>query len=528
MRFRHTFICILSLCLAASAAGQGQVRDFRYALDANPLLGFNNAALLTTLGDEGFSEAITTVTKENGAVIPLEGSPDSWTVDVGTEAFRRVSDRLVFSGRLAYTYFRGNRMGGQILMDPAGSLINFLEEDTATMGSKKREVYSLSGGLGYALDGRWSAGIRFDYTAADQTKYKDPRFLNVLMDLTVSPGVSFKVSDAFSLGGNLIWRHSLEQLSGDIFGTMDRQYYILVDQGGFLGAREVFDGDAGYVSTQNVRPLANDRYGLGLQVAVGTRTRFLGQLTGLWRTGYFGNRTSTSVVFCEFRGLEVGMETVLLCPAGDNLHRLALEAGFRPQSKFTNSYSYKAETGMSTVIEYHGQNKTLSRSDLDVRLDYSFRKDVSGYRPDWILGASADFFLRKENTSIYPDYRDRHLLNLDLGLDAERNFKRASNCFTLGGRLSYMQGWGEPKRDGSYSEGNSKLKSFDDWLYRQFEYETASRAGGALSIAWTWLGAKRMAPYFKLSDTFLILLAEPQYLQGRMRNVAALSIGCNF
>ena len=528
MRFRHTFICILSLCLAASAAGQGQVRDFRYALDANPLLGFNNAALLTTLGDEGFSEAITTVTKENGAVIPLEGSPDSWTVDVGTEAFRRVSDRLVFSGRLAYTYFRGNRMGGQILMDPAGSLINFLEEDTATMGSKKREVYSLSGGLGYALDGRWSAGIRFDYTAADQTKYKDPRFLNVLMDLTVSPGVSFKVSDAFSLGGNLIWRHSLEQLSGDIFGTMDRQYYILVDQGGFLGAREVFDGDAGYVSTQNVRPLANDRYGLGLQVAVGTRTRFLGQLTGLWRTGYFGNRTSTSVVFCEFRGPETKFEGILLHPAGGNLHRLEWDAAARFPSKWTNIYNYKAEAGMNTTVEYQGQNETLTRAEYETSLAYTLEKGVSGYRPDWVFGVSANAYLRDQHTVLYPEYRDQSYLNLTASLCAERSVRLSSGCLSVGADLLFGAGTGNAKTDGSFSTGTSKQKSFDDWLYRQFEFDTASRAGGGVSFAWTWLGARRVVPYVKVSDTFLILLSEPQYLQGRTRNVATLSIGCNF
>lgn len=528
MRFRIPVICVLGFCLAASAAGQVPVRDFRLEVENNPLLVFSNAAGLASLGNGGFSEAFSSFTKENGDVIPLSESPDAWGVDIGTEAFKRINERIVFSGKLTYSYFRGAQMGGSILMDPRESLINFLEEDMSTAGDKKREVYSLEGGMSYSFSRRWSAGLKLDYTGSDQTKYKDPRFLNVVADLSVAPGWMFSPSDAFSIGGNLLFRHRLEQLSAGTFGTVERQYDILVDQGGFLGTKEVFDGDMGYVSVQNTRPLTDERYGLSLQMVLHGESRLYAQLSGLWRSGFYGSRTSTSVVFCEFRGPEVEMETVLLCPAGDNLHRLVLEAGFRPQSKFTNSYSYKAEAGMSTVIEYHGQNKTLSRSDLDARLDYSFRKGVSGYRPDWILGASADFFLRKENTSIYPDYRDRHLLNLDLGLDAERNFKRASNCFTLGGRLSYMQGWGEPKRDGSYSEGNSKLKSFDDWLYRQFEYDTASRAGGGLSIAWTWLGAKRMAPYFKLSDTFLILLAEPQHLTGRFRNEATLTLGCNF
>ena len=101
MRFRLPVICVLSFCLAASAAGQGPVRDFRLELENNPLLGFSNAAGLASLGDGGFSEAAAAFNKENGCVIPLSESPDAWSVDVGTQAFRRVNDKIVFSGKLS-------------------------------------------------------------------------------------------------------------------------------------------------------------------------------------------------------------------------------------------------------------------------------------------------------------------------------------------------------------------------------------------------------------------------------------------
>ena len=528
MRFRIPVICVLGFCLAASAAGQGPVRDFQWEAEKNPLLGFSNAAGLSSLGNGGFSEAFSSFTKENGDVISLSDSPDAWSVDVCTQAFRRINERIVFSGKLTYSYFRGARMGGPVLMDPRESAINFFEEDSSTAGSKKREVYSLEGGLSYSFSPRWSAGLKVDYRAADQTKYKDPRFLNVVADLSVAPGCMFRPSESFMIGGNLLFRHRLEQLSAGTFGTIERQYDILVDQGGFLGTKEVFDGDMGYVSVQNTRPMSDDRYGLSLQTVFGKKTRLYAQVTGLWRNGFYGSRTSTSVVFCEFRGPEAKAEAVLLVPSGENLHRISFDAGFRPLSKLTNSYSYKAEAGKTTVIEYHGQNETLSRSDMDARLVYSFRKGVSGYRPDWMLGASAGFFRRSQTTLIYPDYRDSHFLTLDAGLSAERNIKRPGDCFTLGVKLSYIQGWGDPKRDGSYSEGSSKLKSFDDWMYRQFEYDTAARAGAGITFAWTSLRPRRLAPYLKLTDRFVSLLSEPQYLQGRFRNEACIVLGCNF
>ena len=139
MRFRIPFIYALALCLAVPAAGQGPVRDFQYRQDLNPLLGFGNAAGLVTLGDEGFSAASASFSKENGSLIPLEGSPDCWTAGAQTQSYRRVSDKLVFSGALQYSQFRGNGMGSQILMNPGNNAVNFLEEDLSTVGKKRRE-----------------------------------------------------------------------------------------------------------------------------------------------------------------------------------------------------------------------------------------------------------------------------------------------------------------------------------------------------------------------------------------------------
>ena len=82
--------------------------------------------------------------------------------------------------------------------------------------------------------------------------------------------------------------------------------------------------------------------------------------------------------------------------------------------------------------------------------------------------------------------------------------------------------------DGSYGGGTSKTISFDDWLYRQQEYDTASRAGASLEAEWTWLGGKKVSPFIRISDSFLYLLKKPAYLEGRYRNSAFISVGCNF
>ncbi|MBO4571108.1 MAG: hypothetical protein J5699_04210 [Bacteroidales bacterium] len=528
MKLRFPLTGILILCLAAGAAGQGRVLDFAQVTGSNPLLSYGNASLMASLDEANFSEATISFAKENGDIIPLEGSPDSWNLDVLTQSFRRVSDRLVFSGRLGYSFFRGNEMGGQVLINPQESAISFLEEDTSTLGVKQREVYSLNGALSYSLSRRLSAGVKIDYTSADQTKFRDPRFLSMLMDLKVAPGVTFWKSSGFVLGGNLLWRHSVEQLSAGTFGTMDRQYFVLVNQGGFLGSREYFEGDVGYVSLSNTRPLADNGYGLALQVAAGRSTRFHAQLSGLWRDGYYGSRTSTSVVFCEFSGPEAGLETSLIIPRGRNIHKLDFSGGAKILYNYTNSYSYKTETGMTSVVVYNGQNKTMSRSRYAAHLGYNLKKNAAGYRPDWEFKASADALMQQRKTILYPDYRDDSYMNLSLDLSAERNIKRETGCISLGAAVFGFAGTGNPKTDGSYSAGSSKVKSFDDWLFRQFEYDTAMRAGGEFSFTWTWLRPRRIAPYLMVSDRFTSLLQAPQYLDGRFRNAAQVTLGCNF
>lgn len=528
MVLRFPLTGILILCLAANAAGQGRVLDFAQVTGSNPLLSYRNASLMASLGEANFSEATISFAKENGDIIPLEGSPDSWNIDVLTQSFRRVSDRLVFSGKLGYSFFRGNEMGGQVLINPQESAISFLEENTSTLGVKQREVYSLSGALSYSFSRRLSAGVKIDYTAADQTKFRDPRFLNKLMDLKVSPGVTFWKSSGFTLGGNLLWRHSIEQLDAGTFGTKDRQFFVLVNQGGFMGSRELFDGDVGYVSLSNTRPLADNGYGLALQVATGRSTRFFAQLKGLWRDGYYGSRTSTSVVFCEFSGPEAGLETSLIIPRGNDIHKFDLNGGAKILFNYTNSYSYKTETGMTSVVVYNGQNKTMSRSRYAAHLGYALKKNVTGYRPDWEFKASADALMQQRSTVLYPDFRDDSFMNLALALSAERNIERETSCISLGAAIFGFAGTGNPKTDGSYSTGASKVRSFDDWLFRQFEYDTAMRAGGELSFTWTWLRPRRLAPYLKISDRFTSLLQAPRYLDGRFRNTAQVTLGCNF
>lgn len=523
---RTIAICALSFCLAAESAGQAPVRDYRYALQSEgPWLQSGNAAALSSLGADSFSSAVLSFGKYDGGLVSTGGSDDCLDADLYTESYKRISDRLVFSGRLGYSYFSGKNMGGQILMEPLYNPVNFLEADLSTAGGKVQEDYSMSGGLSWSPSGRWAAGVQMDYTASDRTKHKDPRFRNVWMDLRVSPGAAFALSDDFRLGTNLIYRRTIEQLTARLFGTVDREYSILVDQGSFYGTQERFEGDIGYVSATNDRTMINDFAGLSFQMGTAS---FYNQLTALWRSGYYGKRSSSSVVFCEFSGPEAEYSAELRIRRADRTHIVRADAGWKRLSNYTNSYSYTVEEGMNAQVVYHGSNLSLLRNDLSLAASYVLNAEEGGFLPGWVAEAHADGFVRSQTTTAYPSYREQYYFNAGISLRLERNMKLGKGCLTLGGGALFRIGGGTPASDGSSASGTSKMKSFDEYLYTQFEYDTAPRAGAGLYAAYTWLHLGKAAPYIRISDDFLSLARAPEHLSGAWRNAAVACVGVNF
>ena len=530
MNYRFAAACLLSLSLAALAAGQERRRDFQYFVETHPHLTVSNGAVLSFLECAPISMASLSFDKGNGGLIPLEGSPDDWKASAATESFWRVSDRLSFYGKLGYSHFRGKDMGGTVLMDPSYNPIGFLEEDYSARGTKKRETYSLAGSIAYALSEPVTLGFAANYTSADQVKYKDPRFQNVWMDMSLRPGAMFRLSPRFAMGVNLEYRHTLEKISAKLFGTVDHDYYMLVDQGNFYGSRERFEGDAGYISVTNERPLSHSFYGLSLQ-AIATRgeSRYCGELKAYYHNGSYGNRSSTSVVFCEFKGPEVSYTGSFVHPEGRNLHKMGLEASFSMVDNFTNTYKHEVEMGMTGKIVYLGQSQTFSKSDIRAGVSYAFFGDTSsGYLPAWELKARAGAVCKLQQTKIYPFNRDWTSVAIDCCVSGGRHFALNKNVFSVLASASFLSGFGDPRKDKLASGAVTTMRSFDDYSNRQFEYETASRLGVGVELEYARIISQKLIPYIKLSNLFCSLLAAPEYLDGGNRNVAGISLGCSF
>jgi len=527
MRLRFLAFTFLLLASAPFAeAGDNNVRDFRYVVDTAPALQLSNPAALMLWAGK-ISDVKLEGTKGNGPVVPLEGSPDDFSINAGTESYFRMSDKLAFRGKLFWRNFQGKDMGGPVMINPDLHPVNFYESVDTTKGVKKRETYGMAGSIALNMGPRWALGLGLEYECGDQNKVKDPRFTNVLMDLRFAAGAAFKPSDDVLLGLSLHYRDAIEQIRGGIYGTTDKQYFIYTDKGGFIGSSAELAGDDNDVSAESLRPMVNNYYGASFQALLWNR--FSNEFSYNIRQGYYGKKADASPMFFEYSGSEAAYKGLLQLPAGNDIHRLAIELKYEILANAENIYKRTRTPGGSYIYDYISSNSILDRQDLSASLDYRWYIDADGPRPGATIGFRANAFARKQTTSLYPVWRRHNFATINAGFFGQKVFCSGAMSYIIDASAFAAAGMGTDKKDGTYVAGaSSNLKSFDNYLGRYFEYKTKPRAGASLGFTVARAFNGGIEPYITVSDSFEYLLSEPKYLAGRFRNVASLTIGVNF
>ena len=526
MKIRFPAICAVLLCLAVNTAGQEAARDFRFVYDTNPYLNLGNPAAIS-FWDGRIATAEVSFGKKDGGLRDISESSDSWEVVAGTESYFRVSDLIAFHGKVAWSDFSGKDMGGPIMMFPGYDPVNFLESTVETAGRKQRELYTLCGEIALSPGRRWGIGIGVNYQAGDQTKVKDPRFSNIWMDLDVNAGVTFAASDFLQLGAAFRWRNTLENVKGHIYGTTDRQYFICTDKGGFFGTVAELTGDYNYIPDSTPRPMNNDWIGGSLQVILGGV--FSSDFSYLKRSGYYGKKSSTTATFFEFGGMKAGYEGLLALPVEKNMHRAAVSVSYEQLTNNENQFRYTTPEGGNTIVEYTGQNQICNIKTLSAAVDYRWLGNIKdGGRAATTIGVRGGWHSTGITTIVYPFWRTQSIKRIDAELYCQKNFFSGSNIFTADLSAFGLYGFGSKKIDGTYvATTSTSLRSFDNYLDKHYEFETAPRAGASLAFTYTRV-MKHLAPWIKVADSLTSLIAAPEFLTGRTRNVFTVSIGCNF
>lgn len=530
---------ILSALPAWSQTGEEWKDEYSRFSDSSPWIRSSNPAGISSPLTGRLSTVRAWFEKKNGGLIDLHESPNCLKPGLEAASYMKVSDRITFYGRVDYSYFKGKDMGGPILLDPYYNPINFVENSDTTTGSKTLEKYTLEGAMAYSLTNRLTLAGKVSYQSADYAKRKDPRAYNQWMDLDASLGAKYSLPRGkAAFGVSLRYTKTIETVLEKLFGTIDRQYYYLIDYGASFGKVEVVEGDNGFVSVSYERPMFNQFFGGSAQAGfkVGGVDAFL-DLGAAYRKGYFGKKASGSVRFCDFDGMRYNLNARISFKTGNLLNRIDGSWNMMTSLNKENSYRVSTQPGQNPEIQYFGSQEVGDKTVGSINARYTIERQADGsagiFIPSpWTVSVGFGRFFLDLTATSYPFYRKQRLAQNTVNAVAVKNFKMRSDflSLTLGADYSFA-GDNLKNEDGQYSSATGNPRSNETYLNRNFEYFDASSVGGEASVRYTLVRKtqkRRYSVFMDLTDSYRRLTSDPEYLTGNYRNTIIFTIGCNF
>lgn len=210
--------CMIRLAPAAAAmllfalAAGAQTRLFDRAVRHNVwLVGTNPAGLRDTLTAD-ISDVVLYGGAEAGGFRRSWESPAPWRAGAAARTVKHL-ERFSMKGGFSFEQMSGSDMCGSMSLRPGYYPLDVLE---FTPGRKTRQTYSFDGSISVDLKGGWRLGAGMDFTSANYAKRKDLRHTNYLLDMTVTPGISYTVpSGDISIGVNYIYRKDSESITAE-------------------------------------------------------------------------------------------------------------------------------------------------------------------------------------------------------------------------------------------------------------------------------------------------------------------------
>ncbi|MDR1680440.1 MAG: hypothetical protein LBS12_01460 [Prevotellaceae bacterium] len=480
-RILIVFVGILLPCGAAAQYGVERLRETEL------WSGSENAAWLQALPDLRRSVVEAFLRRGTGAFVDYAASDNAMEAGAGAESYYRLNPRVAFHGKVEYRYFSGQNMGGSAWIDPHTAPFDLVEAADTNRGVKHLEQYRLTGAMSVNVWRGLSLGGRIDYRAAGYAKTRDLRHINKYSDIAFSAGVHYAFGEHAEAGINGFYRHSAEDISFDRYGTTDRQYTSLVSFGGFFGRTELFS-TLGRGYTIDANPLFDSYRGAAAQAVwrFAAGWQLFVEAGGRRRSGQYGKRSTTTAVFTEHEGDEYALTGTLSFRRPHAHHLLKAEGRQASLKNSENVFREETTTGNRSEIVYYGQNLVRDALQQHARLAYTGSFGPDNDRPRWRVEAGTGYVRSRQTVAQYPYYRRQSAYCYDLFLSASRTveWQQYDLRLTLGGACA--SGGGNPKDDGTYlppSATQKPPKNFDGYLYRQFDYLTATRAGGNIETA---------------------------------------------
>lgn len=490
---------------SASVCGQEQAEwqnitaasssiDFEYIRYHSPWLsGRNMSELVYELPVDRISKAQMSYDNNSGGFVNYYRSDRQYRYGAHTESFIKLSPNVGLYGKIGYSNRTDKRVGGSAFIDPYFNPLDFVEAADTNQGRKRLETYDLIGGVSFAISQKIGAGIRVDYTSANYSKDKDLRHKNKFMDLTLSPGISYRVLPSLTIGANYTYRRTNESIMFKSYGNADKSYTSIVSVGGFFGYAETMSAGSrqdGYLASSSgfvERPLFNEFHGGGFlfDAQITGRLSLFGEAEIYTRDGYFGKKSQSSVEFTAHESDIFRYRVALRLAGSKSRHMLSGELGRERLTNKENSYKEIKPPGEVPYYEYYGSNTVLKRDYMTGRVEYRGDFNMQGAYPIYTAGASFDYFERDQTASLYPFFRRQEVSHYDIRLSLTRNIFHRRNIYGITLAGLYGTGGSGMENDGLYATPAATQRqpgSMDLYMERELEYLTSVRFGGEVKL----------------------------------------------
>lgn len=529
-------LCLGGVLISAKGLAQSYqlttLPDFDFVKQSNVRLNSQNPTGLSYLPIEKISKAVISGVYENGKLINYYKSDNSLKGQLEAESYYRINPQIVMHGLVSYQYFEGKNMGGSALVDPTITPFDIVEYKETNRGNKQKETYNLLGGISYEANSNLKIGANIDYTAINYAKRKDLRHRNKVLDLEVTAGLSYAINNSLEIGANYYYQKRVEGLYFNIYGTTDKSYASLIDYGTFFGRTEGFtDTGDGYTSGKTERPLVDNYHGVAAQINwhILPSVTFHNELFFKKRTGYYGVKSSSSVVYSNHSADIIGYNGAISINESNNLHNIFFGVEHDNLSNFENVYNIINIVGGLSQVEYYGDNQMLEQKTIKANASYDLYLGINNYMPKYEFNLRINLQNRNRTTSLYPYYRKQDLTFGTMSTRAKRNIVNGKNIYSLGVGFSFATGNGHVYKDGTYAapsvtEKPPKTTPFN--LNNEHEYLTTNRYEVNPTFRFTRTVANNQSLFAQIAYS-IDYAPDAKYLS-HSRHSIMLSVGVGF
>ncbi len=536
------------MCLWVSHM-RAQFRDFAFEKDSSAWLTTTNAAGLTRYVGTAATAAEVYGQLQRGGFVDYNGSPKTTEAGAAVESFYRLSSRTVVYGRMSYDNFTGRDMAGSAFVSPDRRPFDIVEDSLTNLGRKHRDTYNLVGAVGVDLWRGLSVGGRVAYTSANYAKYKDLRHKNLFMDLDVSVGLMAPLGRWGSLGANYRYRRNTESLEFSTYGKGDKVYKSLVGYAVFTGKVEQFGGD-GFTDSNTSMPLLDEHHGIGLQLELRPTGAFAWyhEASMAWREGYYGRRSPYTIQYTRHDSKLYTYRTRLSYRQPSAVHHIDVNLEAENLQNNLNTYRELKNEAGSRYYEYYDPVKAANKVWVNGSVAYTGRFALVDSRsqcsaepsaksatlPTWTVRAAFSWMHRKQTAYLYPYYHRQKLDSRELSLSLGRNIFLRRSMLTLTAAAAFGKGSGEPFEEGTFAAPSDKQTpppTMDAWLYREYEYLTASRHQLAFGAKYSFLIPTTAFPAYVAVNVVHRKAHCPghrEFLSGTDRTLLRLAVGTVF